>query len=99
MNINPEKTPMIELLKQAYRTAEVNGRPDIMMRCQAIANIAEKLDNNYKLDLVPVVKNEKITPEQINNRKLSGINDVQDFMLICIRNGMEQLGFTGQEFE
>ena len=90
---------MMDMLKQAYQVAQISGRSDIMIRCQAIANIAEKLDNLYKASPSKKSDKKELTELQIQNRQRINLHNVEDYMLKCVKEGIDLLGFEGEEFE
>jgi hypothetical protein len=100
MIIDPEKTPMMDILKVAFRTAEIAGREDLMVRCQYIADAAHALDNLYKASPSDEkAEQTAIRNMQEANRMAAEIEDIDDYMQLCMEGGVQHYGFTVNEFE
>jgi hypothetical protein len=100
MIIDPEKTPMMDILKVAFKTAEIAGREDLMVRCQYIADAAHALDNLYKASPSDAkAELDAIANMQEANRRAAEIEDIDDYMQLCIEGGIQHYGFMAKEFE
>lgn len=100
MIIDPEKTPMMDVVRVAFHTAELAGREDLMIRCQQIANAAHALDNLYKASPSdPEADRAAILAAQKANRKGAEIQDIDDYMELSIKAGIQYYGFTDDDFD